>query len=150
MIKYLSSDRPDPKMIYEGLKDAYGIPHPEKVLGFGGFFFTLGDVYVSDRVYEAMRRDDKFEAFVRESLDRFKAEDYGLISGSDRDENVENRYFGGGAWMFARYFYENKPFSRFSEYIKVRTMVDYTYVAFDSEFDPPECDPPHDDTLKRK
>ena len=145
MRKYLSFERPNPEMIYKGVQDAYGIKRPEKVLGFGGFFFSLGDVYVSDYVYETILQSKEFEAFIQESLDRFKAEDYGMISGADFDENVENLYFGGGAWMFARYFYENKQCSWRSEYIKVRTMRDYTYIAFDSEFDPPEFAPPHDD-----
>ena len=115
---YRKEEKKDVNKIIEGANAAYGNPNPSKTHGFAGtFLYSLGDVYLSDRIWGCVMR--------------FCREDYGYISPSDRDENTESRYFGNGSYMFARYCFNDIC-------IKMRTYCGFAYICEDSEFDLPE------------
>lgn len=129
---YSRAEKKDAEKILEGVKAAYGNPDPIKTHGFAGtFLFSPGDVYLSDRIWEWVEARSGWKDIIELCLRRFCREDYGYISPSDRDENTENRYFGSGSYMFARYYFDNAC-------IKMRTFGGFVYICEDSEFDIPE------------
>ena len=85
------------------LQRGYGIEHPERINGYAGLFFTLGDVYVSDWVADWMDQSEEFRTFVFRSLERFENDDYGDISALDHDDNIECKWLSCGWPLFGRY-----------------------------------------------
>lgn len=129
---YSRAEKKDAEKILEGVKAAYGNPNPAKTHGFAGtFLFSPGDVYLSDRIWDCTGRHRKWEEFIDSCITRFYREDYGDISSRDKWENTENRYFGNGSYMFARYCFEDAC-------IKMRTYCGFAYICEDSDFDLPE------------
>ena len=52
---YSRAEKKDAEKILEGVKAAYGNPDPIKTHGFAGtFLYSLGDVYLSDRIWALM------------------------------------------------------------------------------------------------
>ena len=90
-VRILRGEKKDPEKIRKGLQQGLGVKHPEKIMGYAGFFFDPGDVYASGHVAGRME-DERFEEFVMESLERFDKGDFGEISWNDESENIENRY----------------------------------------------------------
>ncbi len=137
-MKWIEGKKTDPEAIREALKKGYRTEHPERTAGYCGFFFSPGDVYLSCRVAEFIRVPE-FRDFVLDALKRFDAGDWGLISGSDVDENTENRYLFGIDRLFGRYGYpavgQSSGETRCREYIKIRHLNGNTYVLFDSDMD---------------
>lgn len=138
-VRIRRTEKKDPEKIHSALQKGLRIEHPEKIKGYEGYFFDLGDVYVSD--YIADRMDDGwFRTFVTDSLKLFDKGEYGDISRNDRDENIENRWMFGIGSLFGRYGYDltegekdrNTPYS---EVIRIRTLDGNTWITSDSEPD---------------
>ena len=129
----------DPHAIHESLQKGYGIEHPDRISGYAGFFFDLGDVMVSDSVAQRMALVPAFHEFVYSCIRDFQQDKYGHISMFDHDEDIELKWLAGGGNLFARYAYgrigEENGVPTPEEYIKVRIYQDNTYVLFDSEYD---------------
>ena len=121
--------KPDPVKTQEALSAGYRVKHPERISGYGRFLFSPGDVYISDSLDYWVARDANLRPFLMNCLARFNNEDYGDISQDDIQENGENLWLGNGSYMFARYPYKKNM-------IKIRTLPRFTYICYDSEFDP--------------
>ena len=105
---YRKEEKKDVNKIIEGVKAAYGNPNPAKTHGFAGtFLYSLGDVYLSDRIWDWAGVHREWKEFIDGCITRFYREDYGDISSRDQRENIESRYFGNGSYMFARYCFND-------------------------------------------
>ena len=129
----------DPEQIRRSLQKGYRVEHPERIMGYPGLMYDPGDVYVSGQIAERMGYEE-FRSFVMDSLRRFDHEDYGQISLSDRDENIENRCLFGIDRLFGRYGFHNPARRRndtdpFDEVICVRKYGENTWVTTESEVD---------------
>ena len=63
--------------------------------GFGAVVsFDFGDIYIDD--YLNSQLDDELKNDINNCLTRLLKDDYGNITEDEKDDNVENRYFGGG------------------------------------------------------
>ena len=133
-VRILRTEKKNPEQIHSGLQNGYRIEHPEKIAGYAGFFFDLGDVYASGRISKQMDREE-FRLFVMESVKRFGKGDYGLISRDDEDENIENRYLFGIDRLFGRYGYRRTEKDRFNVVICIRKHEGNTWITEDSEAD---------------
>ena len=139
-VRILKAEKPDPELVRRGLQKGFGIEHPERIRGFAGFLFSLGDVYVTGNIAEFMKCSEAFAGFVMESLKRFDRGDYGLISRSDKDENIENRCLFGIDRLFGRYGYRlpgssgdgPDPYWRIA---CIRKLDGNTWVTYDSDAD---------------
>ncbi len=139
-VRIRKAEKRNPEQIHRTLQQGYRTEHPERIMGYAGFFFDLGDVYVSGGVARWMKVNEEFRSFVEESLQRFDKGDWGLISQSDEDENVENRYLFGIGRLFGRYgFYlpdcGRREGDRFDDFICIRKLDENTWVSYDSEAD---------------
>ncbi len=129
----------DPAEIHRSLQKGCGIKHPEKIHGYAGFFMNYGEVKASDAVAALMEKDEEFRSFVHGSFRAFRNDDYGCISESDRDANIEDKWLCGGYELFGRYPYGPLqetgricgPLPKHS--IRIRYFKGTTYVLFDSE-----------------
>ena len=130
-----------PKKIHETLQKGYGVKHPEKILGYAGFFMNYGEVQASDAVAALMEKDEVFRDYVLVSFRAFRNDDYGRISESDRLDNIEDKWLGGGGELFGRYPYgpvkeTERIYCRLPKNsIKIWHFHGTTYVLFDSESD---------------
>lgn len=138
-VRIQKAEKKDPEKIHRSLQKGYHIEHPERIMGYAGFFFELGDVYASGYVAEQMDNGE-FRSFVLDSLRRFYKGEFGQISSRDEDENIENRWLFGIDRLFGRYGY-NMPDSRrtekdpFYEVICIRKHKGNTWITVDSEAD---------------
>ena len=138
MKKIKEAQKPDPEAIRKSLQKGYGVEHPERIQGYAGLFFSLGDVYASDAVMKFMESSEKFRTFVFQSLDRFEHDDYGDISENDHDENVEVKWLSCGWPLFGRYGYKTDRGNGKEvvlTFIKIRRLRDATTVMYDYEMD---------------
>ena len=138
-VRIRKTEKRNPEQIHRSLQKGYRIEHPEKVTGYAGFFFDLGDVYASGPV-AAFMEVREFRSFVMESVKRFDKGDYGLISEGDEFENNENRWMFGIDRLFGRYGYHYHNCQRtdqdpFDEIICIRKHNGNTWVTYDSEAD---------------
>ena len=129
----------DAELIHTTLQKGLGIQHPEKINGYAGFFFDLGDVYASGYVADRMN-NKRFRDFVMDCLKRFDKGEYGEISRQDEDENGWNRWQFGIGRLFGRYGYdftdrEKGDTGPYFEVICIRMHENNTWVTFDSEAD---------------
>lgn len=63
--------------------------------GFGAVVaFDFGDIYIDD--YLNSQLNDEIKNNIDNCLIRLLKDDYGNITEDENDDNVENRYFGGG------------------------------------------------------
>ena len=139
-VRIRKAEKRDPGQIHKGLQEGLRIEHPERIMGYAGFFFDLGDVYASGYIAGLMKNSEQFRTFVTDSLRRFDKGDYGLISRSDRDENIENRCLFGISRLFGRYGYHlpdcgRKEGDPYDEFICIRKLEENTWVTADSEAD---------------
>ena len=131
----------DPKKVHETLQKGYGVKHPEKILGYAGFFMDFEEVQASDAVAALMEKDESFRDFVLASFRAFQKDDYGRISESDRLDNIEDKWLGSGSELFGRYPYgpvqeTERINSRLPKNsIKIWYFHGTTYVLLDSESD---------------
>ena len=129
---------------HQELQRGYGVEHPERIHGYEGLFFTLGDVYASDAVVKFMEWSEDFRAFVFQSLGRFAHDDYGDISENDHDENVEMKWLSCGWPLFGRYGYKTVRGNGkevLLTVIKIRRLKNVTTVMGESEMDEvPRCE----------
>ena len=66
--------------------------------GFGAIVsFDFGDIYIDDRIDTVI--DDELKKQIDNSLIMLLKGDYGVVSAEEREDIVENRYFGGGDIM---------------------------------------------------
>ena len=138
-VRILREMKKDPEKIRGGLQQGLSVEHPGKIMGYTGFFWSSGDVYASGVVARGME-NEAFESFVMDSLRRFDKGDYGQISRSDKDENIENRWLFGIGRQFARYGYHNAYLRRsetdpFDEVICIHEREGNTWITMDSELD---------------
>ncbi len=131
--------KPDPEEIHRGLQQGLQIEHPEKIMGYAGFFRSLGDIYASGYIAGEMDRE-RFRNFVTDSLKRFDKGDFGDISESDRSANIDDRYLFGINRAFGRYGYflsdrDQEGKDPFYEVICIREHDGNTWVTCDSEPD---------------
>ena len=129
----------DPAKIHETLQKGYGTKHPEKIHGYAAFFMDYGEVKASDHVAYGMEHNRDFREFVYASIRSFKNDDYGLISDSDWDNNIEDKWISGGYDLMGRYAYGTAQGKRHGplpeRIIKIRYYRGTTYVLYDAEFD---------------
>ena len=138
-VRIRKAEKRDPEKIHRTLQKGLRIEHPEKIMGYAGYFFDLGDVYASGYVAEQME-DERFRTFVMDSLKQFDEGEYGDISRNDLDENIENRWIFGIDRLFGRYGYDltegereqNEPYF---EVICIRKHGENTWVTYDGEAD---------------
>ena len=127
----------DREAVYRSLQRGYRTEHPERTMGFAGFFFETGDVFVSGSVAQYWDVE-LFREFVFRSLSAFEKQDYGEISWGDGMQNIENRCLFGGN-VFGRYGYyiegEHEGKKKFDEIIRIRTWKGNTWISYDSEPD---------------
>ena len=126
-VRIRRAEKKDPEKIHSALQNGLRIDHPEKINGYAGYFFDLGDVYASGYIAGQMN-DEEFRTFVMESLKQFDKGEYGDISRNDRDENIENRWMFGISNQFGRYGYyltegEKERKSPYYEVICIRMFV---------------------------
>ena len=137
MVKLFEGEKKDPKAIHESLQKGYGIEHPERISGYAGFFYELGDVYASDAIYQRMETFKGFKDFVLASLKEFEEGEYGDISEVDLDTNIENRWLFGIPKLFGRYdFRLHKSFHgdvMYQEIIRIRQRMKKTCILYDDE-----------------
>ena len=138
-VRIRRAEKRDPEKIHSALQKGLRIEHPEKIKGYAGYFFDLGDVYASGYIAGQMD-DERFRAFVMDSLKRFDKGKYGDISRNDLDENIENRWMFGIDRLFGRYGYdltdgEKERKSPYFEVICIRMHDGNTWITCDSEAD---------------
>ena len=138
-IRIQRTEKTNPEQIHRSLQNGLHIKHPENTMGYAGFFSDLGDVFVSGSVAGFMNVK-AFRIFVMESLKRFDKGDFGQISRSDADENIENRYMFGIDRLFGRYGFHNPACKTtdkdaFDDVICIRKHNRNTWITFDSEAD---------------
>ena len=138
MVLIIKARKKDPEVIHSFIQKGYGIKHPEKIHGYGGLFFTLGNVYVSNTVYSMMKNNTEYHQFVLDSLKRFEREDYGYISSWEYDCNIEAKWLFGGD-LIGQYACGKWKTSEKAEipnyYIKIRTYEGNTYVTDFADWD---------------
>ncbi|MBR0352159.1 MAG: hypothetical protein IJH53_03040 [Oscillospiraceae bacterium] len=102
-----------------------------------------GDVYVSDWLAGVMVNDRELGGNVLKAVERFRADDFGLICGFDK-MHTNDWYFGGdfigrysvGKWNKGAQINGQEMRINMAElYIKIRTYEGNTYVLADSEWD---------------
>ena len=98
----------DAELIHTTLQKGLGIQHPEKISGYAGFFFDLGDVYASGYVADKMNIENRWLFGIDRLFGR-----YGYDF-TDREKGDTGPYF---------------------EVICVRMHENNTWVTFDSEAD---------------
>ncbi len=80
-----------------GIKSDVQLPH-----GFESVAsFDFGDIFVDEAISEKMKPCVQME--IDSCLCRFLQEDYGLISDEEKEQNGENKYFGNGCNLIAKY-----------------------------------------------
>ena len=86
----------DKEKIRKSVAEGYKIPNLEKIQGFAGYFyFSFGDIYVSEEIFSILEKDKDFENVISECLEKFRAIDYGEATKDEKDLNLENRLFFG-------------------------------------------------------
>ena len=138
MKKIKEAEKMDRAARHQALQKGYGVEHPERIHGYAGLFFTLGDVYASDWVAKWMDQSEIFRAFVFQSLERFENDDYGDISENDHDENVEVKWLSCGWPLFGRYGQMSDRYNGeqvLNAVIKIRRLKNVTTVMEESEMD---------------
>ena len=83
-VRIVKGKQVNPEANRKGFQQSLGVQHPERISGFAGFLFQTGDVYASGSIIEFIR-DQRFRAFLLESLKRFEIGDYGDISSGCQD-----------------------------------------------------------------
>ena len=98
-------EKPDPKKVITGARQAYGIKNPDRINGFAGAFLVCWkDVYISDRVAKKADACKWFANFLNDCISRFLHDDYGFVTASEQWNNTEKRWLSGSSdWMIARY-----------------------------------------------
>lgn len=139
MVKLIERTKKDPKKIHDALQKGYRTKHPENIVGYAGFFYDLGDVYVSDTIDKRMKSYEPFQCFVMESIRKFEDGDYGDISELDLDENIENRYLFGIPRLLGRYGFEMHRTRlnemRYREIIRIRQWGSCTFIMYETDLD---------------
>ena len=103
---FWKKDEVDLERQHKAAQKGYGIEHPEKIQGFGGYFgFAFGDIYIDEYSFELLQTDKDFEAIVNACLTQFRNLDYGRKARKEeRDLNFENRlFFGLNCGLVGRY-----------------------------------------------
>ena len=145
MVLIIKAKEQDPEEMHKRFQKGYGTEHPEKIHGYRGLFYNPGNVYVSNLLGRIMVNNPEFADNVLKSLERFKSDDYGLISAFDNDENIECKWlFGGellGRYPVGRWKQESIingksiKINMLEQYIKIHTYCGDTYILLDSEWD---------------
>ena len=138
MKKIKEAEKMDRAARHQALQKGYGIERPERISGYAGLFFTLGDVYASDWVSEWMDQSEEFRAFIFRSLERFENDDYGDISELDRADNIETKWLSCGWPLFGRYgqmIDHGNGEQVLNAVIKIRRLKNVTTVMEESEMD---------------
>ena len=99
------------KKVVKDCQEGYGIAHPERISGFGGFFFRLNDVYLYGRLETIAEQDPELKEKLIEFIKRFAKEDYGFVTRDEYDSNEENRWLCGSCcWTIGRYSFEEDKY----------------------------------------
>ena len=84
------------------LKKASGISACHFPHGFDAVIsFDFGDIFVDEVVFQRM--DSTVRREIDDCLMRFLREDFGNVTEEELEQNGENKYFGDGSRMVARY-----------------------------------------------
>ena len=138
MVLIIRAKKQDPAVLHSLIQKGYGVKHPEKIHGYGGLFFTLGNVYVSNTVYSGMKRNPEYRRFILDSINRFEQDDYGYISSWEHDCNTEARWLFGGD-LIGQYACGKWKTPEKTEipnwYIRIRTYEGNTYVTDFADWD---------------
>lgn len=94
------------EIVKKSVVHVYGIPKPENIQGFAGYFgFSFGNIFVSQEINTLLEKDKDFEKTVNDCLDKFKALDYGSITEENKKLNDENRLFFGINYQLLGLYY---------------------------------------------
>ncbi len=81
--------------VKEVLRAGYGIPHPEKVMGFAHFLSRLPDIYLYGRLEKIAENDESIDEQLNGFIKRFVDDDYGFVTGSELSNNGDNNWLCG-------------------------------------------------------
>lgn len=125
---FYQSKKIDQQKVFEATQKAYGVKNPASISGYyGTFLFSLGDIYVSEGLYETILNDTSLSDFLINIIDQFLKNDYGDVSSEEENENLANRYlFGNFSDMVGRYI------SRYGT-ITLKTFQEYTLLELATE-----------------
>ena len=70
--------------------------------------FDMGSIIFTANVQNTMNRDEAFEMFVHQALDRFKNGDWGNLDAGDIHYNEQSILYGGSS-IFGSYSYPSYP-----------------------------------------
>lgn len=106
MILYKKAQERDLQKVAQELYKASALCESRLPHGFYAVAsFDFGDIYIDQALDEII--NDEIKRKIDESLLRFAREDYGEISEDEKDENLENKYFGNGKNLVGRYAVKN-------------------------------------------
>ena len=139
-VRIRKAGKRDPEKIRRSLQQGLRLEHTEKIMGYAGFLYDPGEIYVSGSVADQMIHVKEFRSFVEESLKRFDRGDFGQVFRGDEDLNIENRYLFGIGRLFGRYGYYYPDCGRkegdcFDEFLCIRQLGENTWITYDSEPD---------------
>lgn len=99
---YKKEIAPSPEKTAEELARGSGLTNGHFPHGFSALAsFGLGDVYIDEKIIAL--QNDRLTEEIDRCLLMLKNESYGEISDDEKDENLENKYFGNGKNLVARY-----------------------------------------------
>lgn len=99
---YKKSEQRNYNSIADQLKKCGGICGNHLPQGFSAIaMFNYQDIYVDDKLYLLLNNDIRHE--IENCLTRFSKDDYGIITEEDKDENIDNKYFGNGKNIIGKY-----------------------------------------------
>jgi len=135
-VRIREAKKMDPEKIHQALQKGYRVEHPEKIAGYRGFFFDLGNVYLSNELAGWAEENEKLREFIFDSVARFDKADFGEISELAYDTNIENRYLFGGT-LFGRYGFGRSSYQnvQYEIVIRIRYWEGNTYITDEFELE---------------
>ncbi len=114
------------EQVYKRCQEGYGIKEPDRISGFMGFLYKISDVYAFGKLEKWIELDDRLEPELKQFIERFYAEDYGFVTRSEQDNNLENRWISGSCcWTIARYTFDDKELANAYGGIVLEFFMDY-------------------------
>lgn len=97
------------EQVYEACQRGYGVKRPDRISGFMGFFLRLPDIYAYGRLEMWLEHDPSVEDELLGFIRRYVAKDYGFVTRSEHDNNIENNCLCGTSYdTIARYSFSEE------------------------------------------
>ena len=123
MILYQKSPSRNYQDISRQLLKASGINSNCRPHGFEGIAgFDFGDIYIDEALADCLT--DSLRSEIDGCLRRIVRDDFGEVTADEREENTDNRYFGNGKGIIARFALSALPTGK----IEVRVEEDCTKI----------------------